>query len=71
MKNLKQRLIINLLVNALLIALGLVVLFFLFKVVSDRQLHKDCLNAQRHLLEYNVPIQEDLHSLCVEYNYYE
>lgn len=71
MKNILNNIAVRLLMNILLVALFLVVLFFLFKVVSDRQLHKDCLNAQRQFLEYNVPIQEDLHSLCVEYNYYK
>lgn len=71
MKNLLNNLAVKLIINVLVVALFLVGMFFLFNLINNKQVRKDCLNAQRHLLEYNVPIQEDLHSICVEYNYYE
>lgn len=70
MKNLLNNLAVKLLINALVVALFLVGMFFLFNLINNKQVRKDCLNAQKHFLEYNVPIQEDLHSLCVEFNYY-
>ncbi len=57
--------------NALVIIAMIVILALTLKIFSDKQIKKDCLNAQRHLINYNVPIPEDLNSLCVEYNYYE
>ena len=49
----------------------MIVMLLVLKFASNKQIKKDCLNAQRHLINYNVPIPEDLNSLCVEYNYYE
>lgn len=71
MKNILNNVIVRLLINALVVALLLVGLYFLFNLINNKQIKKDCLNAQRHLINYNVPIPEDLNSLCVENNYYE
>lgn len=71
MKNILNNVVVKLIINVLVVALLLVGMFFIFNLINSKQVRKDCLNAQRHLLEYNVPIPEDLHSLCVEYNYYE
>ena len=71
MKNILNNVVVRLLINALVVALFLVGLYFLFNLVNNKQIRKDCLNAQRHLIEYNVPIPESLHSLCVELKYYE
>jgi hypothetical protein len=57
--------------NALVIIAMIVVLALTLKIWSDRQIKKDCLSAQRHLVEYNMPIPEDLNSLCIELKYYE
>jgi hypothetical protein len=57
--------------NILIVFALIVVVALTLKIFSDKQLKKDCLNAQRHLINYNVPIPEDLNSLCVELKYYE
>lgn len=56
--------------NILIVFALIVVVALTLKIFSDKQLKKDCLNAQRHLINYNVPIPEDLNSLCVELNIY-
>jgi hypothetical protein len=56
--------------DILVIVMTVIAFAFVLSIFSSKQVRKDCLNAQRHLLEYNVPIPEDLHSLCVELNIY-
>lgn len=58
-------------ISTILITTAILISFVLvLKVASDKQVVKDCLKAERHFLEYNVPIPEDLNSLCVELNIY-
>lgn len=56
--------------NILIVISLIVVLVITLKIFSDKQLKKDCLNAQRHSQEYNIPIPSELNSLCIKNGYY-
>ena len=62
---------ISVLINTFIVTIIFITIMWGLKIWSDKQVKVDCLNAQRHLIEYNVPIPEDLNSLCVELKYYE
>jgi len=57
--------------NILIVITLIIVMLLVLKFASNKQVKKDCLNAQRHLINYNMPIPENLNSLCVELKYYE
>jgi regulatory protein YycI of two-component signal transduction system YycFG len=57
--------------NILIVITLIIVMLLVLKFANNKQVKKDCLNAQRHLINYNMPIPENLNSLCVELKYYE
>ena len=58
-------------INILVLVIIFTVFLWVLKIAVDKQVKRDCLNAQRHLIEYHVPIPEDLNSLCVELDIYK